>query len=959
MNFEISCVGEVKKMHSHLDSTYRQFHEEVAAFIPRSRLFTDPLRTLAYGTNASFYRLIPKIVIKVQTSDEVSQILRITNRLKVPVTFRSAGTSLSGQAVSDSVLLVQAGAWRNYRILDNGEKIELEPGIIGGEANALLLSFGRKIGPDPASINACMIGGIAANNSSGMCCGTAQNSYKTVESMKIIFYDGTRLDTADPSSRAAFLETHKSLVQEIERIRDEIQADPALSRRISDKFKIKNTTGYSINAFVDFFDPVDIVLHLMIGSEGTLAFNAGLILNTVIEHPFKASSLIIFPDVEHACTASIILRKGGLAYAVELMDYASLKSVADKEGMPQYLKTLAPGTAALLVETRSGDKNALARQMDGIINALLPVETVFPIVFTDIPRENEKLWNIRKGLIPAVGGVHRVGTAFIIEDITFPIDSLAKGTLELQELMQKYRYEEGIIFGHALEGNLHFVLTPDFSIPEEVQRYEKFMEDVCTMVIRKYDGSLKAEHGTGRNMAPFVEFEWGAKAYEMMKRIKKAFDPYNLLNPGAVINDNPRAHLENLKPLYATHELVDKCIECGFCEPKCPSRNLSTTPRHRITVRREISRLSISHEDPERLAELERQYVYLGEQTCAADGMCATACPVTINTGDYTEFLRSEQHSGLSRNISRWAADHFATVISMLRIGLKASNAAHAVLGSTLMGGIAKTMRLLSGNRTPLWTKWMPTGVSRKSFTAVTKGSPDKVVYFPSCISRTMGPAKGDNDQRAIYDAMLSILGKAGYDVLYPAGMENFCCGTPLESKGFFEQANQKSAELEKALYEASEGRRYPILCDLSTCLYRMRRTFDPTTKLFEPVEFITTFLMDRLTFTKQPETISLHVTCSSLKMGHSEKFRVLGQACAETVVIPPWVGCCGFAGDRGFNYPELNASALADLKSSLPLATQGGYSNNRTCEIGLSHHSGVSYQSIVYLVDRCTSRKA
>ncbi len=945
-------------MRSRLDSTYQQFHKEVASFIPASRCFTDPLRTLAFGTNASFYRLIPKIVVKIQTVDEVSRILNIANRLKVPVTFRTAGTSLSGQAISDSVLLVLAGAWRDYRILENGENIALEPGIIGAEANALLLPFGRKIGPDPSSINACMIGGIAANNSSGMCCGTAQTAYKTVENMKMLLSDGSMLDTADPSSRAAFLETHKDLVKEIEFIRDEIQADPQLRQRIADKYKIKNTTGYSMNAFVDYSNPIDIIMHLVIGSEGTLVFIAGLTLKTVLEHPHKASSLIIFPSVELACTATIILRKSGLAYAVELMDYASLISVADKEGVPAYLKTLDHGTAALLVETRAGDKNSLALQIDRIINALQPVQTKFPIVFTDVSREYDQLWNIRKGLIPSAGAAHRLGTALILEDIAFPIDSLAKGTIDLQNIMQKYGYKEGIIFGHALEGNLHFILTPDFSFPEEVERYRKFMEEANHMVVKKYDGSLKAEHGTGRNMAPFVEFEWGSKAYELMKRIKKAFDPHNLLNPGAVINDNPRAHIENLKPLPATHELVDKCIECGFCEPHCPSRNLSTTPRQRITVSREITRLTAAREDPERLAELKQLYSYLGEQTCAADGMCATACPVEINTGDFTEFLRSEQNTALSKSISRWVADHYAVVVGMLRFGLKATHAIHTILGTTLMRGIASAVRLLSGNRIPLWTNWMPTGAPKRSFEPAGKGSPDKVVYFPSCIARTMGPAQKDTDARTVYEAMLSVLDKAGYDVIFPENMENLCCGTPFESKGFFEQADQKSAELEQALRKASEGGKYPILCDTSTCLYRMRRTFHPATKLYEPVEFIVAFLMDKLDFRRQHETIALHVPCSSLKMGQLEKFRILGQACVDTVVIPPRVGCCGFAGDRGFNYPELNASALADLKPSLPPFTAGGYSNNRTCEIGLSVHSGISYQSIAYLVDRCTSKK-
>jgi D-lactate dehydrogenase len=945
-------------MESRLDSTYQQFLKEVTSFVPQSRCFTDPLRTLAFGTDAGFYRLLPKIVIKVQTPDEVSRILKIADQLKIPVTFRAAGTSLSGQAVSDSVLLVLAGAWRGLRILDKGARIALEPGIIGGEANAVLAPLGRKIGPDPASINAAMIGGIAANNSSGMCCGTVENSYKTLDSMKIIFYDGAMLDTGDPASRKAFLETHENLVHELERIRDEIQADPRLRRRIIDKFKIKNTTGYGINAFVDFTDPIDIILHLMIGSEGTLAFNAGLTFRTVVEHPYKASSLIIFPTVEQACNATIILRTSGLAAAVELMDYPSLTSVADKPGMPGYLKTLAPGTAALLVETRAEDKEALAKQMGSIITVLQPVQTTLPIVFTDVKQEYEQLWNVRKGLFPAIGATRKIGTSVIIEDVAFPIESLARATIELQQMMLKHGYVEGIIFGHALDGNLHFVFTQDFSRPEEVKRYQALMEEVCNMVVKKYDGSLKGEHGTGRNMAPFVELEWGAKAYELMKRIKKAFDPHNLLNPGVVINDNPLGYIENLKALSATNEIVDKCTECGFCEPKCPSRELTTSPRQRIVVRREISRLSTSHEDPDRLAALERQYAYFGEQTCAVDGLCQTACPVSINTGEHTKFLRSEQNTGRSKKIAQWAVEHYATVLNMLRIGLQAANLFHTLLGSRLMGGIAAGMRRLSANTIPFWNKYMPNGVSKQSFKNSIQGSAYKVVYFPSCIARSMGPAKEDKDQRPVFEAMLSLLGKAGYDVIFPKNMEDLCCGTPFESKGFFDQADKKSAELERALSEASENGNYPVLCDTSPCLYRMRRVFDPRMKLYEPVEFIATFLMDKLNFTRLPGTIALHVTCSSLKMGLTEKFKLVGEACAEKVVMPRAVGCCGFAGDRGFNYPELNASALAELKTSLPPDCASGYSNSRTCEIGLSLHSGRDYQSIVYLADRCASRR-
>ncbi len=936
-----------------LPEKYRHYQQRIADFLPAERIFCGPFNNLALGDDASFYRLVPKIVVKAKTPDEVAMLLRTATEFKVPVTFRAAGTSLSGQAVSDSVLIYLSGNWRGLHIHDNAGFISLEPGVIGSEANFHLAPLGKKIGPDPASINAAMIGGIAANNASGMCCGTAENSYKTVESMKLIFVDGASLDTADPASRDRFMEEHPALMAELAAIRDEIHADATLAARIRHKFKIKNTTGYGINSFVDFDDPVDILLHLMIGSEGTLAFISEVTYRTVVEHPHKASALMVYPSIENACKATIALKQGPVS-AVELMDRASLRSVEDKPGMPAFLKGLSPQAAAILVETRAADKAVLMSQIEAIQALVAGIESVFPITFMDGREDYEKLWNIRKGLFPSVGGARRPGTTVVIEDVVFPIERLAEGTMELEALMRRTGFPEGIIFGHALEGNLHFVFCPDFGSPEMVANYQTLMEEVATMVVGKYDGSLKGEHGTGRNMAPFVEMEWGSQAYGYMVRLKAAFDPENLLNPGVIINDNPHIYLEDLKPMPKVDPLVDRCIECGFCEPICPSRTITTTPRQRIALQRHMARLGQA-QDIAGLELFREEYDYFGDQTCAADGLCGTVCPVSVDTGVFTKEYRGKQNTPRARSVAQWVADHFGCVLDMVAKGLKVVDFFHGLLGSRAMGVLAQSFREISGGRIPLWTKWMPKGISAPAFVNTTRGKGRQVVYFPSCVVRSMGPARPDPDQRAVYEATLSILHKAGYDVIFPANMRELCCGITFESKGFFEQAEQKVRELERELRAVSRNGEIPILCDTSPCLYTMRRKIEPDLKLYEPVEFINDHLMDKLHFTQIPETVTLHVTCSSVKMGLAGKFKAVADACAINVVVPRNIGCCGFAGDRGFNYPELNAAALADLHSQVPAGASAGYSNSRTCEIGLSLHGGVPYQSIVYLVDRCT----
>lgn len=952
-----------------LPGRYQSLYDRLAETIPAARLIVDPLKTLAYGTDASFYRLVPKIVIQSDSEAEIREILAAADEHTLPVTFRAAGTSLSGQAITDSILLIAGHSWQGHEILDDGDRIRLQPGVLGKYANAYLRPYGRKIGPDPASINAAMIGGIAANNASGMCCGNTENSYKTLAGMRVILHDGTLLDTADAAGREQFLSQNQEFVQKIEALRDEVRSDDVLRQRIARKFKIKNTTGYSLNALIDHDDPIDILAHLMIGSEGTLGFISEITYNTVAEYGDKASALVIFKTMEEACRAAVILGEQPVE-AVELMDRAALRSVEKNPGMPPYLREVAESGAALLIETRAPDKKILRHNIETVSHALNDMDLERPLQFTDVESEYSKLWNIRKGLFPAVGAVRQSGTTVIIEDVAFPKEHLAAATLELQQVLARYGYDNAIIFGHALAGNLHFVFTQDFASQQEIERYSGFMDELCAMVVDKYDGSLKAEHGTGRNMAPYVEMEWGRKAYALMERIKTLFDPHRLLNPGVILNPNPRAHLENLKPLTATSAIVDKCIECGFCEPVCPSKNLTLTPRQRITVQREISRLQAAGDDTAQHEALVKSYAYDGDNTCAADGLCQMACPVAINTGELTKELRRLKVAGTPREtLARSIARNYGPVTSAVRHGLGVVNALHCLIGTPAMQKIGGAARRLSGNRLPLWTPYMPTGAPKRKNPGTDRGSLKKVVYFPSCIARTMGPAreagkgngtrdeKGDGTKQLLSHTMEKLLVRGGYDVLYPPGMEALCCGVPFNSKGAFRQADEKAAELERVLLQVSNNGAHPVVCDTSPCLYRMRQTMDARLSLYEPAEFIHDFLLQELKITRSTEKIALHTTCSSEKMGLAAKLYRVARACADEVVVPDKVGCCGFAGDRGFTYPELNASALEELHDQVCSCT-AGYSNSRTCEIGLSLHGGIEYSSIVYLVERCSRER-
>lgn len=929
------------------------FLNAVERLIPRERRFDDPLSTLAFGTDASFYRLIPQLVLRVESEREVVELLRLAHAERVAVTFRAAGTSLSGQAISDSVLIVLGDNWNGREIRAGGAQIRLQPGVIGASANAVLAPLQRKIGPDPASINAAKIGGIVANNSSGMCCGTAQNSYQTLAGLRLVLADGTVVDSEDAGSIAAFRKSHAALLEQLAELGRQTRANSALADRIRHKYRLKNTTGLSLNALVDYDEPLDILNHLMVGSEGTLGFISAVTYDTVPDYPHKASALIVFPDVANCCRAVPVLRQQPVS-AVELLDRRSLRSVENMQGMPEWVRALSDGACALLIESRAASQSLLHEQIAQIMASIAGFPVEKQVDFSEDPAVYNQLWKIRKDTFPAVGAVRRTGTTVIIEDVTFPVEQLAEGVNRLLELFDRHGYREAIIFGHALEGNLHFVFTQGFDSEAEKARYEAFMRDVAHLVAVEFGGALKAEHGTGRNMAPFVELEWGAEAYQLMWKIKRLLDPRGILNPDVVLSADPEIHLKNLKPLPAADAIVDKCIECGFCEPVCPSRGLTLTPRQRIVIWRDIQAKKRAGIDT---TELERAYRYHGLDTCAATGLCAQRCPVGINTGDLVRQLRAAGagHAGTAR----WLAGHFATVLKGTRLTLAAADSARKLLGAPRLAALSAGLRQLSGERLPQWTAAMPQPVRLQLPAAAQPSDKPRVVYLAACVSRAMGPAAGDAEQVPLLDKTRALLEKAGFAVVFPDNLDNLCCGQPFASKGYPEQAEAKRRELLDALLAASRGGLDPVYCDTSPCTLRLVQDLaDTRLKLFDPVKFIREHLLDRLEFVPQHEPVAVHVTCSTQHLGEAQGLIDIVSRCTTQVVVPEGIHCCGFAGDKGFNRPELNAHALRSLKDAVQQCGEG-ISTSRTCEIGLSHHAGIDYHGLVYLVDRVTRTKA
>lgn len=938
---------------------YKTYAGKVSGALKAKGLLSDePIVRYSWGTDAGFYRLIPQLVAFPENEDELRTLVRCAREMRLPVTFRAAGTSLSGQAITDSVLIVIGDRWSRHRILEGGKSIELEPGIRGGKVNDYLHPYGRKFGPDPASLNSCMVGGIVMNNASGMSCGTWANSDQLLDSARIVLADGSLVDTGSEESVREFKATHPEIIEGIRRIHDEINEDHDLAKRILYKYSIKNVMGLNLRPFVRYDDEMEILTHLMAGSEGTLGAVTLVRMRTLDTHPFQASTMVYFDTMREANTAAVALKTLNVS-AAELLDSRSLASVNDVKGI---------GKAALLIKVEAYTEEELDTSIDNIEKALASFRTSYPFRFTSVPEECAEFWKIRSGIFPTVGSMREQGTTCMIEDVAFHIEDLPDAIDELSALLDKHGYDDSCIYGHVLEGNVHFIINQKLDSDKERARYRAMLEDIVSLVIDKYDGSLKAEHGTGRNMAPFVEREWGAEAYGMMKRVKALLDPDNIFNRGVIFNDDRECSFKNFKALpviapesgasaeaQEAFSRANKCIECGFCEPNCMSYGLTLSARTRITLLRKMEELRRTGEDADFLAALERKFRYYADETCAGDGLCSTSCPMGINVADITHELRRKNPGSMAYSAGDFAAGHLAGIKSVLRGTLDLAYTGRSILGENCMAFLAKA---LHGAGLPLWTESLP-----KSFKMPREEVPDgdselRVVYFPSCINQTMGIDRASKGMRPLAMEMKELMEKAGYSVIFPAGRESLCCGTIWESKGMADIAERKVRELEDSLYEASCHGKYPVVCDQSPCLHRMKKCITKV-KLYDSAEFIWLFLKDRLEFHKSPEPVALHITCSTRHMKIDSMIVGLAKLCSDNVLVPDGVGCCGFAGDKGMTVPELNAHGLRRLREQIRAnGIRTGYSNSRTCEIGLQTNSGIPYRSIVYLVNACTVRK-
>ncbi|MEW2190887.1 FAD-binding and (Fe-S)-binding domain-containing protein [Streptomyces microflavus] len=949
--------------------TPEPLRSELTALLGTDKVLWKISDLVRYASDASPYRFLPRVVLVPEDIDDISAILSYAHGKGREVVFRAAGTSLNGQAQGEDILVDVRRHWTGIEVLDDGARARIQPGTTVLRANTTLARYGRLLGPDPASAIACTVGGVVANNASGMTAGTTRNSYRTLASLTFVLPSGTVVDTAGPAADEELVRAEPKLCAGLLALKAEIEADEELTARIRAKYAIKNTNGYRLDAFLDGATPVQILRGLMVGSEGTFGFISETVFDTLPLDRRVTSALLFFPSLTAAAAAVPRFNEAG-AIAVEVMDGNTLRASVSVKGVPADWAALPRETAALLVEFRAPDEagqetfeEAAAEVMRGL-DLVVPAASVTN-AFTRDAGTIAGYWKARKAFVTAVGGSRPSGTTLITEDFAVPPDRLADACEALLELQSRHGFDAAVA-GHAAHGNLHFLLAFDAALPADVERYDAFMQEFCALVVDRFDGSLKAEHATGRNIAPFLEREWGERATELMWRTKQVIDPEGVLAPRIVLDRDPRAHLRGLKTIPKVEAVADPCIECGFCEPTCPSEDLTTTPRQRIVLRREMMRQADG--SPVEAGLLDA-YGYDAVDTCAGDSTCKLACPVGIDTGAMMKGFRHRRHTPREERIAALTAQNFRVVEASARLAVAAGDAIGKRGGDRLLTSVTRlARRAVRPDLVPEWLPQLPGSAARELPRTTRVGA--SAVYYPACVNRIFaGPeaGPGGTPDLSLAEAVVAVSERAGKPVWIPGDVAGTCCATIWHSKGYDAGNRVMANRIVEAAWGWTAGGTLPLVVDASSCtlgiaeevvpyLSEDNRELHRELTVVDSLVWAAGELLPELTVFERTDSAVVHPTCSMEHLGDVEQLLALAEACAEEVTVPDGAGCCAFAGDRGMLHKELTDAATAKEAAEVNSRDYDAYlSANRMCEIGMERATGQPYRSALIELERAT----
>ncbi len=901
----------------------------------------DALTRLALSHDASRFLDIPEEVAVASSIDDVRALFAEATEHRRHLTLRGGGTSLSGQSITDGILVDVRRHFRRIEVLDDGLRVRAGAGATVAAVNAQLRKFGRRLGPDPASAQAATIGGIVANNASGRLSGLHQDAFSTVDSLVVVLPSGRVIDTADPQIDVMLTWEDPHLAGGLSILRRRLRADQGSLDEIRRLWSMRNAMGYQLRALTEYAKPSAIIRQLMVGSEGTLGFIAEATLRTVPLNEAYSTHVAWFDTLEDALDAASGL--AGLGFdAIELFDVDALRVVRTIPSAPLALRELELTTqAALLLELHAPDDETLVEREAEVAVALdeLPhVHKVRP------ESRNAPLWRVHHGIHTAMAKARKPGTSLLMEDFSVPVPNIAETVRGLNRLFDRFGFERAAITGHFTDGTLYFLLTDDFSDPARLRQFKRFVQGFVKLILAQR-GVLRAQYGTGRVMASFLEQQVGVELYEVMREVKHLFDPLRILSPGVMFNESPDAHVTNIKLMPTISDSVDRCIECGLCEPTCPSSALTLTPRQRVVLQREIA---ARQADPAIIEALSDNYQYAAIDTCATSSMCQLTCPLGIDVG---ELVRRQRRAAVTeveeRNWDRAARNWDKTT----RLASTAMSTAKK------LAPVAKSLIKFGRRRYGAEQVWgysddLPPGSGLRRRPKQERLAKDALaLYFPGC-QQTLLAAHG----QGVYSAFNELCTRAGVAVSL-LNASDLCCGLPWSTRGLTLGYETMSGHVHRALATHAGA---TVVVDSSACTnaldHLLARYPDSRPETVDVVDFVATTILPQLAVRQRLGSVLLYPTCANAHSGNGDALLAIAQAVADEVVVPAAWRCCGGFGDRGLLHPELPKAATRLAVEEIRSRTFDAYaSTSRTCEVAMQRVSERPFVHVLELLAEAT----
>jgi FAD/FMN-containing dehydrogenase/Fe-S oxidoreductase len=905
--------------------------------------FDDTTMRTLYATDASAYREMPLAVAIPKTITDIKQLIAFAKREKTSLIPRTAGTSLAGQVVGNGIIVDVSKYFTSIIELNAAEKwVRVQPGVIRDELNMFLKLHGLFFGPETSTANRAMIGGMVGNNSCGSNSVVYRSTREHLLEVKALLSDGSEaefksLNIDEFHSKCEGESLEASIYKSIRSILSNYDNQVEIRKEFPKKSVERRNTGYAIDVLLESapFTAGEEDFNfckLIAGSEGTLAFITEIKLNVVPLPPKEVGLLCVhFNSIDESLRANLIALKYKPS-ASELIDHYILECTKEnKEQSKNRFFVLGDPGAILVIEfarTNREEIIEITKQVEADMRAA-GLGYHFPLLFGE---DSKKIWTLRKaglGLLSNLPGDEKAVP--VIEDTAVDVNDLPAYIRDFNEILKKHNLYS-VHYAHAGSGEIHLRPIINLKTKEGNQLFRMIAEEIATLV-KKYNGSLSGEHGDGRLRGEFIKQMVGEKNYQLLKEVKRTWDPATIFNPNKIVDTppmdtmlryTPGQQTPKFKSIFRFHnqdvlQHAEQCNGSGDCRKTelsggtmCPSfmatRNEKDTTRARANILREF----LTNSD--KLNRFDHKEIYEVMDLCLSCKGCKSECPSNVDVAKLkAEFMQHYYdangvpfRSKLIANFSRSA-----------KLGAIAPGMYNFFVKNSITGTVIKKLSGFATKRSmPTMYKTTLSSWHKKNQKPKIKNQkPGKQVYL-FCDEFT-----NYNDTEIGIKA-IQLLGKLGYEVIIPEHIES---GRAWLSKGLIRKAKEianKNISLLHPLITINT----PLIGIEPSAILTFR---DEYVDLADDAQFekakqlaVNVFLIDEFIaseiekgditkeqFTKEKKIIKLHGHCQQKALsGVAPSIKLLSLPENYTVETIP-SGCCGMAGSFGYEKEHYDLS--------------------------------------------------